>query len=223
MSESHRISENRKNDLRRSVKRNSLIAFIAVASIALCLTGARIESIARVAAERLTTGQARRAIARTAGIELPTDAVEVEKEGISVLGSSATVEARVKTAFRLRRNARGDWEVAEIRVGQNRWEDVALLQAALDREKTTRARAELETLRVALEAFRRERGHYPPVTSGRELVDHLSPRYLTQLLRLDPWHEPYEYTGTLDAFLLRTAGADRKTDTADDIAINSGE
>jgi hypothetical protein len=85
------------------------------------------------AAEKLNPSRARRAIARTAGIELPTDAVEVEQAGISVLGSSATVEAKVKTAFRLQQTAGGEWEVAEIRLGKSGlgkdvWEDVALLR-----------------------------------------------------------------------------------------------
>lgn len=209
------------SSLRRIVKRRPLIAAVIISLISLSFVGAQIESVARTAAEKLSVKQARRAIARTAGIELPTDSVEVEKTGISMLGSSATVEAKVKTAFRLQQNAQGDWEVAEIRVGDRRWENVALLRQALDREKTERARAELETLRVALEAFRRERGHYPPVMTGRELADHLSPRYLPQAMRLDPWHEPYDYTGTSISYRLRSAGSDRKTGTADDITVES--
>jgi hypothetical protein len=209
--------------MRRIVKRRPLIAAVIISLITLFFISARIESVARVAAEKLSVNQARRAIARTAGIELPTDAVKVEKTGISVRGSSATVEATVKTAFRLRQNAKGDWEVAEIRVGDRRWEDVALLRQSLDREKTERARAELETLRVALEAFRRERGHYPPVMTTRELADHLAPRYLSQVLRLDPWSEPYDYTGTSTSYRLRAIGADRTANTADDIIFNSNE
>lgn len=175
----------------------------------------------RVAAEeKLTVSRARRAIARVAGIELPTDAVEVEKENISVLGSSAVVEARVRTAFRLRQTERGQWEVAEIRLGDNRWEDVALLRQALDREKTARAQVELQLIAFALEAFRRERGGYPPVASHRELIDHISPRYLPAVIRLDPWQQPYEYEGTRDAYRLRSTGADRKTGTADDVTLD---
>ena len=179
------------------------------------------------AAEKLNPSRARRAIARTAGIELPTDAVEVEQAGISVLGSSATVEAKVKTAFRLQQTAGGEWEVAEIRLGKAKlgkdvWEDVTLLRGALDKEKIERARAELTTLQVALESFRRERGHYPPVKTGRELVDHLSPRYLPGVIRLDPWQQPYDYTSNLAVYSLRSAGADRKAATTDDVIVSNG-
>lgn len=185
------------------------------------------KSLTALAAERLNPSRARRAIARTAGIELSTDAIEVEQAGISVLGSSATVEAKVKTAFRLQQTADGEWAVVEIRLGKTGlgkdvWEDVALLRRALDKEKTERARAELTTLQVALEAFRRERGHYPPVETGCELVDHLSPRYLTSLLRLDPWRQPYDYASNSTVYRLRSAGADRKAVTTDDVIISNG-
>ena len=173
-------------------------------------------------ADKLTPDRARKAIRRTAGIELPESAVEVEETGISVLGSDATVEAKIKTAFRLRRDAKGEWQVAEARLGSDRWEDVALLQAALGREKQTRARLELETLRTAIESFRRERGYFPPATSGRELVDHLSPRHLSVILRLDPWRQPYEYSATAASYRLRSAGIDRKIDTADDLIVTTG-
>ncbi len=201
-----------------AVKRVVAIVLLTGTIIAAFLVGAHGESMV-AAAQELSVSQARRAIARTAGIELPTGAIEVEREDITVLGSSATVEAKVTTAFRLQRTERDGWEVAEIRVGDNRWEDVALLRRALDREKELRARTQLETLRVALEAFRRERGHYPRVETARELVDHLSPRYLSSVLRLDPWHQPYEYNGALNTYRLLSAGADRRAGTADDVTL----
>lgn len=199
-------------------------ALVALSAIVVATRG---NSIAAFAAEKLNPSRARRAIARTAGIELPTDAIEVEQAGINVLGSSAVVEAKVKTAFRLVQTTGGDWEVAEIRVGKaglgkDVWEDVALLRRALDGEKTERARSELTSLQTALESFRRERGHYPPVKTGRELVDHLSPRYLPRVIRLDPWQQPYDYIGTPDVYRLRSAGADRKSATTDDVIISNG-
>lgn len=206
-------------------KMRTLKAVIFVAAAALVFASSMsspIEFVLAAAAEKMSVSQAKRAIARTAGIELPTAAVEVEKEGISVIGSEATVEAKVRTAFRLRRAEKGDWEVAEVRLGAGRWEDVALLSRALDREKGARARAELTTLRVALEAFRRERGHYPAGSDARTLADNLSPRYLSQVIRLDPWQQPYAYTGTLSSYALRSAGADRELGTADDILPVAG-
>ncbi len=103
--------------------------------------------------QQLRENEARRLIARVAGIELNRDAVTI-KEIQAQLGS-AIVVAQVETAFRFARDEENRWRVAEIRLGDNRWEDVTLLARALDREKSERARAELETMAAALEAFRR--------------------------------------------------------------------
>ncbi len=173
------------------------------------------------AADDLSPNQARKIIANLAGIKLPSDAVRVRE--VSMLGSSATVVAQVETAFRFVKGEDGKWKVAEIRTGDNRWEDVDMLVRAVNGEKTERARAELETLATALEAFRRERGFYVAVKGEGALVDHLNPRYLARVIRLDPWHKPYFYEGTPTSFILRSDGADGKENTPDDIVRqNSG-
>ena len=51
------------------------------------------------------------------------------------------------------------------------------------------------------------------------LMDHLSPRYIKQIIRLDPWHNPYRYAGTTDAYTLASDGADGKPGTADDVTL----
>jgi hypothetical protein len=172
------------------------------------------------AASDLTPKEARRLIARLAGIQLPSDAVRVKE--ISSFGNSAVVVAQVETAFRLVRGDNDKWRVAEIRTGDRRWEDVELLVKALDGEKTARARAELQSIATALESYRRERGSYIESDSEAFLIDHLSPRYLTQAVRVDPWHQPYLYEGTRTGFTLRSAGPDGKRDTADDVMLTNG-
>lgn len=167
------------------------------------------------AASDLSASQARKIIANMAGIKLPADAVRVRE--VSVLGSSATVVAQVETAFRFVKGDDGKWRVAEIRTGDNRWEDVEMLARAVNQEKAARARAELETLATALEAFRRERGSYVVAEEERALEDHLNPRYLARLIRVDPWHKPYFYQGTRTSYTLRSAGPDGKENTADDV------
>ena len=167
------------------------------------------------AADDLSPNQARKLIANLAGIKLPSDAVRVRE--VSMLGSSATVVAQVETAFRFVKDGEGKWRVAEIRTGDNRWEDIDMLVRAVNTEKTERARAELETLATALEAFRRERGFYVVAKSEGALEDHLNPRYLARVIRVDPWHKPYLYEGTQASFTLRSAGADGKDNTPDDI------
>src|SRR3954471_18116787 len=82
------------------------------------------------AAGDLSAKEARRLIARVAGIQLPSDAVRIKD--VSVLGSSATVTAQIETAFKFDKGSDGKWRVAEMRTGDRRWEDVELLTKALN-------------------------------------------------------------------------------------------
>lgn len=170
------------------------------------------------AAGDLSQKEARKLIANMAGIKLPSDAVRIRD--ISVMGSSAVVVAQVETAFRFTKGDDGKWRVAEIRTGDNRWEDVDMLTRAVNSEKSARARAELETLATALESFRRERGFYVVAKDERVLEDQLNPRYLARLIRVDPWHKPYLYEGTNTSYTLRSAGPDGKENTADDVIVS---
>lgn len=195
-------------------KRNFVI--ISLALVAIFATIALHAS----AAGDLSPKEARRLIAHMAGINLPSDAVRVKD--VSSLGDSATVTAQVETAFRFERDSNGKWRVAEIRTGDRRWEDVDTLTRALNAEKTSRARAELESIATALESFRRERGAYPESKTAAALIDKLNPRYLARVIRVDPWHQPYEYEGTTTSFVLRSAGPDAKVNTADDVTVSGG-
>src|SRR2546427_1743143 len=138
------------------------------------------------AAGDLTPKEARKLIARMAGIELPSDAVRVKN--ISTAGNTAIVVAQVETAFRLVKDDKDKWRIAEIRTGDRRWEDLDTLMKALNVEKTARARAELESIATALESYRRERGFYVESKSEAALIDNLNPHYLAQVIRVDPWH-----------------------------------
>ena len=169
------------------------------------------------AADELSASQARKLIANIAGSKLPTSAVRVRE--VSMMGSSAVVVAQVETAFRFEKGADGKWRVAEIRTGDNRWEDVGAIERAVNAEKAGRARAELETLATALEAYRRERGFYVVGTDERTLEDHLNPRYLARIMRVDPWHKPYLYDGARDSYTLRSAGPDGEENTSDDVIV----
>jgi len=194
-------------------KRTILIVALGI----LVATGGLVVTTTRAAGD-LTPKEARRLIARLAGIQLPSDAVRVKD--ISGMGNSATVIAQVETAFRFDKSGDGKWRVAEIRTGDRRWENVDLLVKALNTEKTARAHAELESIATALESFRRERGSYLESKSEATLIDNLNPRYLKSIIRVDPWHQPYEYEGTRTSFTLRSAGPDEKANTADDVVIS---
>jgi hypothetical protein len=194
----------------KHIIRLSLIFIIAVLCAAF---------VARAAGD-LSAKEARKLIARVAGIELPSDAVRVKE--VSSLGSSAVVVAEVETAFRFVKGDDDKWRVAEIRTGDNRWEDIDMLSRAVNAEKAERARAELETMATALESFRRERGFYVVAEQEATLVDQLNPRYLSRVIRIDPWHKPYLYEGTRERFTLRSLGADGKANTPDDVMIRKG-
>ncbi|HEV7860590.1 MAG TPA: type II secretion system protein GspG [Pyrinomonadaceae bacterium] len=191
-------------------KRTRWTTLALVVSV-MCVLGA---GYTRAAGE-LSPKEARKLIARVAGIELTTDAVRVKE--ISALGSSAVVVAQVETAFRFVKDDKNKWRIAEIRTGNNKWEDVDLLLRAVNAEKSARARAELETVATALEAFRRERGFYVVADKEGALIDQLNPRYLPDIIRIDPWHNPYQYEGTANGYTLRSSGPDGKPNTGDDI------
>src|SRR5262245_50344029 len=71
------------------------------------------------AAAGLSERQARRLICHMATINLKTEAVRVGKVS-SVDSQTAEATAEIETAFRLEKNERGQWWVAEIRTGQDR-------------------------------------------------------------------------------------------------------
>jgi Type II secretion system (T2SS), protein G len=195
--------------------RSKLLLFLSLLFIA----GFTLFAFQTRAAGDLTPKEARRVIARLAGIELPSDAVRIKS--ISAMGNSVVVVAQVETAFRLV-NDKDKWRVTEIRTGDRRWEDMDLLIRALNAEKTSRVRAELETIATALEAFRRERDSYVEAKTQAALIDHLNPRFLARVIRIDPWHRPYEYEGRRESYVLRSLGPDGKSGTADDVVLAKG-
>src|SRR5882724_1300130 len=198
------------------IKRTVLIV-LSVAVVTSCTVFVASRTLA---AGDLSPKEARRIIARMAGIQLPSDAVRIKD--ISSMGNSAVVVAQVETAFRLVKGDQDKWRVAEIRTGDRRWEDVEMLVRALNAEKTARARAELESIATALESYRREHGFYVEEKSEARLVDLLNPRYLARVIRVDPWHQPYEYEGARASFVLRSSGPDGKPNTSDDITVTHG-
>lgn len=174
-------------------------------------------------ANELTAKRARCLVADILGIALPSDDVRIKQ--VSVFGlslgseSSALVVALIRADFRLVQVAKG-WQVTGFKSGNREWSDVSGLPAAMDQLKRTAATDELSTLAKALGEFRRDRGSF--VISDKEsvLIDHLSPRYLIRVIRVDPWHRPYQYDGQADHYSLRSVGPDGKPNTPDDIVIS---
>jgi hypothetical protein len=191
--------------------------FAGILSLAIISLGAFAFALHTAAAGDLKPRDARKMIAHLAGIDLPSEGVRIKE--VTPTGNSALVVAQVETAFRFVKEGE-NWRVAEIRTGNNKWEDVNMLVSALNAQKAAVARAELGTIATALESFKRERGFYLESKSEAALIDNLNPWYLRDVIRQDPWHRPYEYEGTREGYSLRSAGADGKVGTADDVVVS---
>jgi len=171
----------------------------------------------------LTTKLARCLVASLFGITLPSDDVrikEISPFGLSIGSESAAlVVAFVKFDFRLARTA-SDWQVAELKSGSRDWVNVADVSSRIDRLKRSAATDELTLIASALAKFHRERGYF--VVSDKEsvLIDHLSPKYLSRVIRVDPWQHPYQYKGQQDRYSLRSVGPDGEPNTTDDIVVS---
>jgi hypothetical protein len=174
-------------------------------------------------ATELTTKRARCLVAALFGVTLPSDEVrikEVSPFGLS-LGSesSALITALVQADFRLSRDAKG-WRVTEFKSGTRDWANVSDVLIAIDQVKRSAATEDLSTIAKALGDYRRDRGYF--VVSDKEsvLIDHLSPNYLARVIRVDPWHRPYQYDGQEDRYSLRSLGPDGKANTPDDVVVS---
>jgi type II secretion system (T2SS) protein G len=158
------------------------------------------------------------------GVEVPSDSVRIQEVAPLAIPlasqPSAIVIAWIRVDARLVNGSKG-WQVGELRTGKREWVPLEPLVMALNEEKQQKARKDLELIATAMELFGRERGHYVVSDKHSVAIDHLNPRYLSQVIRVDPWHKPYKYDGRRDHFILRSSGPDAKDDTADDIKIES--
>jgi hypothetical protein len=182
-----------------------------------------------LASQRLNTTdpsvkRARCLIAALLGVQLPSDSVRIKNVDPLALplasNPSAVVEALVTVDVRFERSRQTGWVVSGLRTGNRDWVNLGTLVAAANEEKANRARADLQAMAVALEGFRAERRSYVVSESHAVLIDHLSPRYLPRVIRLDPWHKPYQYRGDSQSFTLRSVGPDGMESTLDDIVIS---
>jgi hypothetical protein len=167
--------------------------------------------------------RARCLIGALTGIDVPSDAVRIQEVDPLPLPlasrASAVVVAWIRVTARLVNEGKG-WQVSELRTGNGDWIKVQPLIAALNERKAAQARQEMETMSQALERYRRDRGFYVVSDSQAVLIDHLNPRYLAKIIRVDPWSHPYKYDGQRDRFTLHSVGADGKDLTADDIQLS---
>jgi hypothetical protein len=199
-------------------ERLSVIARAAnvAAPVAECDTPAQI-------ATKLTTRLARCMVAALFGVTLPSDDVrikEISPFGLSIgKESAALVTALVHADFRLAQNA-GAWRVVGFKSGTRDWANVSDLPLAIDQVKRSFASDDLSIIAKALGDYRRDRGYFVVADKESVLIDHLSPKYLIRVIRVDPWHRPYQYDGQQDHYSLRSLGPDGKPNTPDDIVVS---
>lgn len=175
------------------------------------------------AASAMTVKRARCLVSELLGVTLPSD--EVRIKDLSSLDlpfgseSSALIESSIRVDFRLVRDTRG-WRVSAFKSGTRDWTILDTFATAYNEAKRASATNDLAAIANALIDFRRARGSF--VVSDKEsvLIDHLSPHYLARVIRVDPWHRPYQYDGETDRFSLRSLGPDGKPNTSDDIVLS---
>jgi len=174
-------------------------------------------------ASGLSVKRARCLVAELFGVRLPSDAVRIKS--VSGLGvplatqESVIAEALVRVDARLDRDEKG-WHVREVRSADSTWLNVGNIATTVAEEKRRRAVEQLNIIANALESFRRDRGAFVITDKHPALIDHLSPRYLAEVIRVDPWNRPYDYQGEHDHFVLRSAGPDGKLNTPDDVVLS---
>ena len=174
-------------------------------------------------ATKLTTKLARCMVAALFGVALPSDDVrikEISPFGLSIgKESAALVTALVRADFRLAQDSNA-WRVTAFKTGTRDWFNVSDLPLAIDRVKRSAANDELSVIAKALSDYRRDRGSFVVADKESVLIDHLSPKYLTRVIRVDPWHRPYQYDGQQDHYSLRSLGPDGNPNTPDDVVVS---
>ena len=171
----------------------------------------------------LSVKQARCLVAELFGVALPSDVVRIKS--ISGLGlplasqPSALASTLVRFGIRFAKDG-GRWRAQEFKTGTREWINIDGIVASLVAAKSSRAREDMKTIASALDRFRQDRGTFVVSDKHPALIDHLSPKYLGRVIRLDPWNNPYDYAGDRDHFTLRSAGPDGKLKTADDLVLS---
>ncbi|MBZ5535862.1 MAG: type II secretion system protein GspG [Acidobacteriia bacterium] len=130
----------------------------------------------------------------------------------------AILVADVHTAFLMKRNSRGEWEIQSVRMGDRNWEDAKDFARALNQVRLERVKRDFEKIANALEKYQAQTKTLPAIKGIGPLVDLLFPTYLAEAVRVDPWATEYDYQlSTPTSYVLISAGPDRKFGTGDDI------
>ena len=86
--------------------------------------------------------------------------------------------------------------MTELRTGNHDWATLDQLVAAPQSGETGAGSRRVELMVKALERFRKDRGFYIVSDSQVVAMDHLSPHYLPQVIRVDPGISPTSIRAT---------------------------
>jgi hypothetical protein len=164
----------------------------------------------------ISTGLARKLIVDVPAEKLEKEDVEVVK--VSQLGKTeAIAETKLKIAFRFKK-VKGEWVIREVRIGHAQWEKVGDLAEALETVKIEETRQMLERIAEAILKYGESKGSLPVFKDYVTLSDLLSPMYMTPLIRLDAWRQPFlAKLENANTALIWSAGPDGRSGTDDDI------
>lgn len=172
--------------------------------------------ITTVYAYDLGSRKARTAIASMPEFKLDPSRVRIRK--ITPGYSGDIVEAEISATFRIERQG-GEWQAADIRLGDGHWEDLELINTAIRNEKIKRTRDLLTALTDAIERYQKEHGYYPKAKDISQLTDLLAPRYMNLVYREDLWKRPLLYLPTPDGYSITSAGPDGRLGNEDDLKV----
>ncbi len=142
---------------------------------------------------------------------------EIEVLRTQEMSGHAVAEVKIRTALKLVKK-QGHWVVDEVRIGDRRWEKADHIRAVLNQKRAETTRGQADLVASAIEQYAAENGRVPAASDFRELVGSLSPQYLADPVLLDAWSNPLSYRALSNAdFEIRSAGADGRTWTPDDI------
>lgn len=155
-----------------------------------------------------------------AGANLDEDQVQIGE--IRQSGSNALADVTIKTTVKLKQE-NGKWVIEEVRLGDRHWESADHIRAVLDRERTSETSQNLEALQRGIEDYLQKEGEVPQVRTFVDLVDILTPNYMSRVIRLDGWAQGFSYRPlSKSSYDLRSPGPDRALGTADDIVVEGG-
>ena len=173
------------------------------------------------AADKPSVAQVRALLQTLGGAQWKPEQIEIKKITPGVGNGGVIVDAQLETTFRLEKPKRGDWRVAEIRLGDGQWESLELLTEAVRREKARRTNLTLQQMADALNAYKNARGQYVIADTAAALLDQLVPQYFDSAQRRDLWGAEWQYRGTATEYRLSSPGPDRKPGTPDDLIVES--